>query len=188
MNTVHVINLKNRVDRLEHFKVQAAEQGFEYKIWEGIPHFKPFVGIAKAHKRVVQHAKDNNLPYIIICEDDINFSDKGAFDYFISKMPTDFDLFIGVIYHGHIRPDNTVLEFSSLILYIIHSRFYDTFLSVPEKSNIDRELKLLGKFVVCNPFVCKQTGGYSDNSRSMVDEIEQDKKYMGNRKFFRSVL
>ena len=178
---VNVINLESRKDRWGHFESQAKEQNIQYKRWDGVLHITPFVGISIAHKRIIQHAKDNKLESVCVCEDDIEFSSPGAYDYFLKNIPEEYSMYLGCVYHGEIKADNTVLDFSSLTLYVVHHSFYDKFLSASPKMHLDRALKMMGKFVVCDPFVCKQIDGYSDNSKKITD---YNNKYMGQRKFF----
>lgn len=180
-NIVHVINLKFRTDRLEHFKQQAKEQGFEYKVWQGIVHQLPFTGIAKAFKQIVQHAKDNNLERVIIAEDDVELSCPNAFNYFIENIPDDYDIYLSSVYAGDLSPQNTVTWFSGFTLCIIHSRFYDKFLSTPENNHIDRQMKIhKGVYKVCLPFIAKQIDGYSDNAHQVTN---YNKKYLEGKKF-----
>ncbi len=178
---VNVLHLADRVDRYEHFTAQMNEQGIDYIIHPGIRNIKPFVGINAAHKNIIRKAKENKEPMCCVSEDDIYFSDPLSFKYFTDNMPNDFDLYLGCLYHGEIRPDNTVRDFSSLTLYIVHEKFYDKFLSASSTTHLDRALRGLGKFVVCNPFVCKQIDGYSDNAKKVTNYNEQ---YLGKRKFY----
>lgn len=180
---VNIINLKHRTDRREHIINQMTEQGVEFMIHDGVLHRKSFTGVSVAHKSVIRQAQKDKLPMCCICEDDTEMSDPFSLNYFFNNIPEKFDIFLGCIYHGEIRPDNTIRDFSSLTLYIVHESFYDKFLSVPENMHLDRGLAGLGKFVVCNPFVCKQIDGYSDNSKK---ETKYNEKYMAKRKFYHS--
>ena len=181
-NIVHVLNLPHRTDRLESFKQQAKEQGFEYHRWDGIVHAQPFTGIAKAYKHIIKYAKENKLPYIIIAEDDCIFSAPKAFDYFISQIPADYDIFLSSIYWGEIDENNVVKDFSGFTLSIFNERFYDKFLSTFEQNHIDRQMKIHeGTYKVCSPFVAYQQYGYSDNSGKVTD---YNKTYLYGRKFF----
>jgi hypothetical protein len=50
--------------------------------------------------------------------------------------------------------------------YSIHNRFYDTFLSAPEKKHLDVWLGqecLKYNFYVCDPFICYGQSSFSDN-------------------------
>lgn len=179
---ISIISLPNRADRKAHIVSEFKEQGIdEYEFWEGIVGSPPFLGIHAAHKQIVSDAKMNKYPFCVIGEDDLKFSCIGAYEYFISQIPEDFDLFLSSIYWGDIKPDNTVEDFSSLTLYIVNSRYYDTFLQTPTIGHIDRGQKQRGKFVVCNPFTTYQIEGFSDNVKRETDYF---KTYMIGRKFY----
>lgn len=165
---LNIIHLTHRKDRLINLIKELDNQLItEYLIWDGILDLEnPSRGISKAHKQIVQMAKKNNLPFVLIAEDDIKFTAKGAFNYFLQSEPKDYDLYLGGIYYGNIKPDNSAEDFSGLTLYMIQSKFYDTFLSIPENLPLDRGLSKKGFYLVCNPFIAIQYDGYSDNKKS----------------------
>lgn len=162
---LNIIHLENRADRLKLLKKELNDEYIsEYKIWNGI--IDPIItarGISLAHKQIVEYAKKEKLSEILICEDDIHFTAKGAFRFFVNNKPSDFDIYLGSIYEGTIKEDNSVDDFSGMTIYIINERFYDIFLALPENLNIDRALINKGKFIVCNPFIAIQHNGFSDN-------------------------
>ncbi len=164
---LHIIHLKHRIDRLQQLNNQLFEQNIDhYRLWDGILDEKsPKRRIAKAHKQIIEWAGNQNLPSIVIAEDDIKFTAPGAFEYFIKNEPKEFDLYLGGITYGSINSDNSVSDFSGMHLYKINQKFYETFLSIPEGKDIDRSLANKGKFVVCNPFVAIQHNGFSDNQK-----------------------
>ena len=129
----------------------------------------PHRGIALAHKQIISWAKQNKQKEVLIAEDDIQFSDFGAFTYFISQKPIDFDLYLGGITWGTVRTDNTVADFSGTMLYAAHERFYDAILSLDITRDYDRAMAGLGRFVVCSPMVACQHSGFSDNQRRFID-------------------
>lgn len=180
---LHIINLKHRSDRLNLLKEELAFQEItNYKLWEGILDTQgPKAGIGKAHKQIVKWAKKLNLESIVTAEDDIIFTDKGAYNYFIEHTPLEYDLYLGGIYYGHIENDRSVPDFSGLTLYRIHQRFYDKFLSCDDLGDLDRQLAAKGKFIVCDPFVVKQRVGFSDNILKYIDYDP----YLEGRKFFK---
>lgn len=90
-----------------------------------------------SHKMIVEDALDKGLEEVCIFEDDIKFTDLGAWDYYLINKPKSFDIYLGGIYLGDILPDNTVKSFTALHCYIIHSKFYTTFLSTPDNQHID---------------------------------------------------
>lgn len=186
----YVIHMPHRKDRYENLIKEFSEQGIiDYLILDAIVHpTVTLVGIAESHKYIVQCAKLNKLPEVLIMEDDVCFYDKGAFDYFIENKPKDYDIYLSSIYHGYIKPDNTVDDFCGLHCYIVNERFYDTFLNAPITMgagfmNFDRALMNKGKYVVCDPFVCYQMDGFSDNKK----ENATYGHYMEGRKIFKQL-
>jgi len=170
MITVHAINLPHRTDRRYSFEHQAEGQGFKVRFWDGIVSDTPSKSVNLAHKQIVRYAKEKKLPQITIAEDDCCFFAKGAFDYYIKKILKDYDIYFGMIYSGEIDESNRIIEgFSGNTLYMVHERFYDTFLSVPDTEHLDRFLGTLCsqyKFMVCPQFVCYQSNGYSDRAKA----------------------
>jgi hypothetical protein len=180
---LHIIHLRERKDRAQLLYNELIEQNIShYRIWDGIIFEEnPKVAIAKAHKQIVEWASRQNLPSVTIAEDDVKFTAKNAFDFFLNNEPNEFDLYPGGITYGTINPDNSVNDFAAAHLYKVNQHFYDTFLSLPEKDDIDRTLANRGKFIVCNPFVAIQHNGYSDNKK-----LNQDYDlYFKIRKLFR---
>ena len=170
--TVNCINLASREERMLSASKQAKQQGFAIKFWEGIKEMQAFKGISKAHKQIVQDAKEKGLDKVVICEDDCTFSAPNAFNYYLSKMPEYFDLYMGMIYAGEIKDGRIMNGFSGLTLYTVHNRFYDEFLAANPNDHLDRFLgntAYKNKYYVCEPFVCYQSGGMSDNLRIKMD-------------------
>ena len=168
---INFIHLPQRKDRLNSLKKEVQEQNIsEYRLWNGIIDLEITArGISKAHKQIVLYAKDNNMPQILIAEDDVHFTEKGAFDFFLENKPSDYDLYLGGVYFGKLMSNNTVEDFSGLTCYAVHARFYDKFLSIPENIHLDRALKGFGKYVVCNPFAVIQHNGFSDNTNTFTN-------------------
>lgn len=137
----------------------------DYVLWDGIYKYDSAKeNINAAHKQIVEYAQLAGWDEVAIGEDDLRFFAPGAWDYFLANKPKDFDLYLSSIYMGDIKEDNTVDYFCGFGLYIVHSRFYDKFLSVDRHEHIDRAMKGLGKFVVCNPMIAEQTDGFSSNT------------------------
>jgi hypothetical protein len=166
--TLHIISLPERLPQL--MQELQSQSITDYRLWDGIRNEQnPRTGISQSHKQIVRWAKENNLPKIAIAEDDIKFTSKGSYEYFLKNEPEDYDLYLGCVYYGNIKTDNTVDKFSGLILYIINSKYYDKFLATPESQNLDLAQKGKGKFIVSNPFACVQYNGYSYNKKKDVD-------------------
>lgn len=178
---LNIIHLKHRMDRLVSLQREMSEQGIDFELWDGIVDVqKPFTGISKAHKRIVMDAAMRNLPKVCIGEDDIRFCDKGAWQYFLDNEPEDYDIYLASVYTGHIDENNETKDFSGLTLYMVHQKFYTTFLATNELNHLDRALFKRGKYVVCNPFAAIQYNGLSDNKKKIMNYDS----YMNGRKLF----
>lgn len=179
--TPNVINIRpDRVPRLlDEFKRQGIK---DYNLWDGIYDRKTVQeNINCAHKQIVEWAKEECLSKVLIMEDDISFTDTKAFDYYLQNEPSDYDIYLGGIYLGIIK-NGVVDAFTGMHCYIVHERFYDTFLSTPTKMHVDHSLKGLGKYIVCDPFIAVQFNGWSDNSQKYCnyDVLLENRKLYKN--------
>lgn len=167
---INVIHDPRREDRLRSLEQVVRQTPVELKFWPAVHHtHKSFVGIGRAHKNIVASALINKLPMICIAEDDFYFPAPGAWDHFLNTIPAQFDLYLASIYQGQIDQHQRTTDFCGLTLYIIHERFYQTFLNLKENGHIDRTLSGKGDFVVCDPFTALQRHGYSDNKKRVVN-------------------
>lgn len=131
-----------------------------------------------SHKKIVEIAKRCRMPEIMIVEEDVMFTHPDAIDYFLENKPTEFDIYLGGVYglnqlaQERIRfagpGAHEIHNFTGLHCYIIHSRYYDKFLAMPENSHIDDQPGM-GRFFVCYPFIALQHPGWSSNNRQTVD-------------------
>jgi len=167
MTILNIVTLPQRKQQIES---EVARMGIEALYWPSIPDKSSITSISKSHKRIVQFAKDNNLPEICIGEDDLLFTSKYSWNYFLKQKPADFDLYLGGVYGGVPFPDNSLYGFAGLHLYIVAARYYDTFLATREDSNIDKEQRGKGRFILCNPQIAKQRNGYSYHRKEIVDD------------------
>lgn len=159
---INILTLEGSEQRQKALIPRLEEQGVQYEWNYGIiDKMIPFAGISRSHKSIVRKARSRKDKMCCIAEDDIVFTAPGAWQHFLNNMPEDFDLYLGGISNGHIALNNTCKDFRGLFLYIIHERFYDTFLEIQEKQNIDAELANKGKYIVCNPFAAIHADGYS---------------------------
>lgn len=168
---LHIIHLPRREDRWQSLQQELSIQQInQYRIWPGIiDESFPCRGILRAHQQIVSWANQQGLTEVCIAEDDVQFSSSGAFDYFMSQKPMDFDLYLGGITWGIFENDYTVRDFSGTMLYMVHERFYETILNLREAKDFDRMMAGLGRFVVCNPMVSCQHDGFSDNAQRQLD-------------------
>lgn len=194
MNThLFIIHLESRKDRYDHLMEQLKGQNItDYTIVPGIkdPMFVQ-AGIGDAHKLAVRMAMAKGYDNCIIGEDDLGFTDKGAWDYFLSQIPESYDLMLSMIYEGKINKDNRIVpdafSFHGLTLYSVHSRFYFPFLNMNRQNHLDSEL---GRFCdkyeyyVSENFCTKQIDGYSDNKKQdcKYDHLLKGRKLYTNEK------
>lgn len=179
---VNCINLSTRIDRRESAQRQADEQGFKIMFCDGVVENPAFKGISLAHRQIIKSAKEAGDTTCVIMEDDCVFSSPKSFDYYINNIPDDFDIYFSMIYSGTIKGQRIVSGISGLTLYMVHERFYDFFLTAPNDQHLDRWLGHYVdqfKFMVCDPYVCKQLGGFSDNHKRKMDysEYEREMKF-----------
>lgn len=174
----NVINLPNRVDRKASAINEFREQSVETKFWPGIIDNPPFKGISKAHKQIIRDARNQGLGKVLIAEDDIKFMGNGAFNYFMKNEPVNYDIYFAGIFAGDIDESSFVQNPEGLTLYIVHNRFYETFLSIPESVHLDVGLKGLGQYIVCDKFCVTQYNGKSDNNGYYCDysDFHKDRK------------
>lgn len=150
----------------------------DYELWDGI--FLPSVkeSINAAHKQIVEYAKLAQWEEVLIAEDDFIGTHPNSFNYFIENKPKDYDLYLAQVYLGDIGRNNKVKKFTGLTMYFVHSKFYDTFLSVDPKEHIDVALSGLGDYHVCNPFAFIQRNGFSSNTgkEEKYDQLLQNRQ------------
>jgi hypothetical protein len=181
---IGIIHNSVQTERYETLIRELQGQGIDkYEIFPSVYDWRSVKrGINLAHKSVVEYGKLRGEVETCVMEDDIRFCGGGAFEYFLKNKPDDFDLYLGGIYVGEIQPDNTVKEFCGFHCYIIHERFYDTFLELPLDEHIDNVCKGKGKFVVCNPFIAVQYNGFSAQTGKSenYDSLLEGRRFYGN--------
>lgn len=161
----NIIHNKSQTQRYATLMQELEAQGInDYEIWAAVRESTVIKGINLAHKQIVRSAKENNEQAVLIFEDDIKFTDNGAFNYYISNIPKSYDIYLGGYFLG-IETDGKLKEFTALHCYMVHERFYDTFLNTKDSIHLDQALSGLGEFIPCNPIVAIQHNGWSFNSR-----------------------
>lgn len=192
MNThLNILHLPKRTDRLENLMKELEEQEItDYTIIEGIENFLVFRDISNSHKKIIRLAKQQKISNCIVAEDDIKFTSKGAWKYFLSQIPKSYDIFFASLYEGKVDDNNRLLAsekqkdmLSGLTLYSISERFYDTFLNISDMNHLDKNIGVLAdkyEFYVCPEFCAIQMNGYSDNKKIHCNYDH----YMKGRKLF----
>lgn len=173
--TLNIIHDNRRSERWEPLMQELSRQGIvDYKIWPPVEDANNVVrSISLSHKQIIQNAKDRGLNEVCVAEDDVLFTAPDAWDWFLSKKPRFFDLYLAGCYspikHGWDEaPYSYTQEPIGLHCYIIHSRYYDTFLATDENVHIDTAQKS-NAIKVCYPMAALQRSGFSANNRAWAD-------------------
>lgn len=174
---------RSREQRILSVAKQSKQHGFSVRFWEGVVDEPKFKAIARAHKRIIQYAKDNHLKEVCIMEDDCVLTAPGALEFFLKNKPRKFDMYFAGMYSAEIQEGKIINGFSGMTLYIVREQFYDFILSFDESDHIDRWLGNFAcdkQFYVCVPYCCYQIQGFSDNQRKVIDYSA----YYVGREFF----
>lgn len=184
---LNILHLERREDRLQQLIRQMEWNKVPYTLWEGFDEpGNVKQAITRGHKKIIKYAKDNNLPFINIAEDDLVFTHKDSYKYFNEQVPDDYDLFFGLFYQAEVNEERRILNGMSgvLTLFRVNNNFYDFFLEMPDDVYTDRYLGLTAfkhKYYVVPEFCCFQSGGWSDNLRQVMyyDVYLEGKKMYG---------
>lgn len=168
INVIYDNRWSNDHERLiKEFEIQKVD----FKFWDAVRLTESVVkSINASHKMIVRWAKENNQSECIIAEQDLMFTSPYSWEYFMEQKPNEFDIYL---WGSYIIPlsNNCICGFH---LYIIHSKFYDQFLSVPDDVHIDVEMdKLKGDYKFCHPFPALQRVGFSANNCAVCDYNKQ---------------
>jgi hypothetical protein len=167
-NTLHIIHDDRRSEKYPLLIYELVKQKvLDYKIWQAVVLRESVVkSINASHKMIVRAARDLEWPYVIIAEDDLMFTDEGAWQYYLDNMPMSFDLYLGCTY---VKPFSPV-KVTGFHLYTVHENFYARFLSTPDDVHIDTVMdELNGDYRLCYPFPALQRAGFSSNNSGYAD-------------------
>lgn len=181
---IHVLyDNRPQPDKLPILMAELRRQGIEpTKIWSPIEAKTVIASINRSHKAIVRYAKEIELSEVVLIEDDCQFVAPDGWQYFLNHKPDDYDIYLGGCYGLNKVAFNTVREqvgaieihnFVGLHCAIIHSRYYDRFLSVPDNEHIDTIQAGMGKFYLCYPMAAIQRKGFSANNMAEVDYNSQ---------------
>lgn len=154
-----------------------------YRFFEAITTEETFArSCGMSHITLIKQAKENNLPYVIIAEDDLKFTDTNSYNKFLELInkasQTDCDILLSGVYVnkkiiGENKEIQVIKKYNGCHLYCIFEKAYDRCLEF-EQTPIDEHIdnfycKNLVSYV-CYPFVAVQQDNiYSDNVKQIVD-------------------
>jgi GR25 family glycosyltransferase involved in LPS biosynthesis len=168
--TAYIINLKHRTDRYEHMVNEMKKLPISYEFIEGI--IDGTKTCFQSQKKCIQLAKENNLPYVLVLEDDAVFTDNvGIFkDIFETIQNMKWDMFfLGAnLQKPATKITENILKITGAYAahaYIVHERFYDTILNLPHVCEMDvhyHDLMEHHDVYMCNPMIAYQLPSHSD--------------------------
>lgn len=190
------INLDSRPDRKQHVEGQLSALGIPAERFKAIKLKNGAIGCSMSHIKVLEMAKANNLPHVLIVEDDILFTKPDVFieqlNLFLSGHK-DFDV---LLFAGNNMPPYTVVDDSCVRVskcqtttgYLVQRHYYDTLIAnyktgvellmkEPQKHflyAIDKywfHLQALHKWYLITPLTVVQREDYSDIEKRPTNYI-----------------
>lgn len=199
LKNVFYINLEHRTDRKEHVERELTELGWEFTRFNAVklPN-NPALGCSLSHLKILEHAKHNNLDYVIIVEDDICFTNKPLFLENLNKTLASRKHFDVCLLSGNLAPpyksfvDDCAIQVShsqTTTGYIVRKHYYDKLIE-----NIRTGANLLAKnpslrnvyaidmhwiqlqkkdtWIIVVPLTVTQIESYSDIEKRNVDYFQ----------------
>jgi hypothetical protein len=90
LENVYYINLEERVDRKVLVETELKKMKWKYERFNAIKHERGILGCCLSHLAVIEMAKEKDLDYVVILEDDIQFLQPEKYN----KMLIDFRNFV----------------------------------------------------------------------------------------------
>lgn len=172
MNIIaYIINLKHRIDRYDHMVTEMTKLPISYEFVEGI--VDETRTCFQSQKKCIQLAKENNLPYVLVLEDDAIFTENAIEileNTFNEVQQLNWDMFfLGAnLQSMAIRISNSLLKLTRAYAahaYMVHERFYDTILELPHDREMDvhyHNLMSDHNVYMCDPMIAYQIPSHSD--------------------------
>lgn len=187
-DTGFVINLDKRTDRWEEIQKKFEAYPFFLQRFSAIKHTRGWIGCGLSHMRIVQMAKEANMPYVLLIEDDCSptyyMKYWGDIKRWLHTNKDKWDIFLGGnCYYNYTsmfeNASDSIKEVckinDSLDLYYtklmctqflyINSTVYDKYLQWENNQNepIDMYPDKIGiRTISCVPFIAIQGNDHSD--------------------------
>lgn len=190
IDNAYVINLDSRPDRWEKMQEKFKDSPFKLERFSAIKHEHGLTGCGLSHTSIIQMAKDNNLPSILIMEDDCKPSNEfnsiwPKIKKWLDNHKDSWDIFIGGnsyyassipsldISPSSIKPictinSSTKLYHTKLLclhFYYLNSSGYDKFLEWKNNKHeaIDIWPNIISmKIISSTPFIATQDEDFSN--------------------------
>lgn len=202
MIDAYVINLEHRIDRKEHMIKEFSNINLNLIFINAVKESPGWVGCLKSHLKIIELAKEKNLDYVLILEDDNIIIDKVNFNKRLETIITylnnnldKWQIFNGspvlnknTILYDKFKINNEVfanIQTCCMANFIIYNKnTFDFLLSylklikykLKDTYKIDMILSKKLKTTVIHPILCQQLNN-SPSDITMNDKTEIDKKY-----------
>lgn len=169
--TAYIINLKHRTDRRDHMINEMTKLPITYEFVDGI--IDETKTCFQSQKKCIQLAKENNLPYVLVLEDDAVFTDhviEILEKTFLEVQTMNWDMFfLGANLQAPAsRISDSLLKLNGAYAahaYIVNAKFYDTIINLPHICEMDvhyHDLMSKHNVYMCDPMIAYQLPSYSD--------------------------
>ena len=152
LENVYYINLEERTDRKELVESELNELGWKYERFNAIKNEIGIIGCGMSHLKLIQLAKEKNLDYIVILEDDVQFMRKSWYNEKIKNiLDYNFDVFLlgGNLRQPIYKVNENIFKITKSFTttgYIVKKHYYDKLIN-----NFKKGLDLLLR----NPHLAK---------------------------------
>jgi glycosyl transferase family 25 len=131
------INLDSRPDRKQHVEKQLTAIGISANRFKAIKLPNGALGCSMSHLKILETAKANNLPHVLIVEDDILFTEPSLFIQQFNKFLELHKTFDVVLISGNNMPpytkiDDTCVKVSQCQTttgYLVQNHYYDVLIT-----------------------------------------------------------
>jgi glycosyl transferase family 25 len=154
LKNCYYINLDERVDRKNHVEKQLDLVNITYERFKAIKTTNGAIGCSMSHLAILQLAKQQKLPYVIIVEDDITFLNPNLFKTNLKLFldsHTNYDVLL--IAGNNLPPYEKINDFCVKVTrcqtttgYIVNNHYYDTLIN-NIKTGLNKLLKEPSKHV-----------------------------------------
>jgi len=194
MENVYYINLDSRPDRRKQVENELNALSWKYQRFAAIKRNPGCIGCGASHLAVLKMAKQKNLPYVVILEDDITFKNHKRVNNKLQRIfaaKTNFDVLLlagNIIGTNNRKINNDLIKITAAQTttgYIVRRHYYNTLINnfknglqrlrprkIINRFIIDQHWKLLQpkhKWLCLWPILAYQRASYSDIEQKKVD-------------------
>lgn len=204
LHSTYIINLKKRTDRRAHILEEFKDfPEFNIRLVEPLPHQSAVISLWNTMKHIVRDLTNDTDDYILICEDDHQFTEDYSNEFLIRSINEAKDLNADILLGGvsafkhalSVSPSLCWVEgFNATQFVIVYRKFFEEILNADfnEYDSADRKLSAIttNQFFI-NPFISVQKDfGYSDATNTSYEDGMVEslfKSSLGNAKFVKKV-